>query len=295
MRILSFLFVVLLFALPSQAQTPVPVITGDFKDLKHTSSARIDKVIDGQTILMKDGKIVRLSGLFYPFATGKDQSRSMVNAKEKLERVLPENTEVMLYQTRYEDKGRVNRMGHHLAHLVIKKTGEWVNGAMVAYGYGYALTDLDNPQMVHQLYILEDLSRMAQKGLWKTGSGFDLLTPETAIQGDGTFRVVEGVVAKAATSSNNLYLNFGDDWRKDFTVKVSSAQRKVLSRKGIDPMALNGHTVRVRGWLREWNGPYMELDSIDQLEIVAAPPVVQTPPPMQEMPEPAAKAGQVNP
>lgn len=273
-------------------------MAGEFSDLKHTSSARIDKVIDGQTILMKDGKIVRLSGIFYPFVTGKDSDGSMVRAKQKLERVLPENTEVMLYQTRYEDKGRINRMGHQLAHLAVKKTGEWVNGAMVAYGYAYALTDLDNPQMVGQLYAAERLARKESRGLWAEGSDYGLLTPVTAHEGDGTFRVVEGVVTKASTSSNHLYLNFGDDWRQDFTVKVTSAQRRVLSKRGIDPMTLSGHTVLVRGWLREWNGPYMELESIDQLEVLQAPVQAEemaVQPSMPESPALLPKTRQLNP
>ena len=44
---------------------PVP-IRGDFSDMKQTATGRADKVIDEQTILMKDGKIVRLLGLDYP-------------------------------------------------------------------------------------------------------------------------------------------------------------------------------------------------------------------------------------
>lgn len=255
-----------------------PVIQGEFKDLKHTSSARIDKVIDGQTILMNDGKVVRLSGVFYPFETGEAISGSMVSAKEKLERVLPQGTEVMLYQTRNAKKGRTNRMGHILAHLVARKSGEWINGAVVAYGYAYAVTDRDTPEMAEQLYKLENAAREQERGLWAKNSPHGLLSSENAAQGDGQFRAVEGRIVKAASVRNDLYLNFGKDWRKDFTVKITPVQRRLLSRKGIDPMTLPGKKVRARGWIRDWNGPFMELEIIDHLEILeeSVPSIIET-------------------
>lgn len=251
-----------------------PVITGDFTALKHTASARVDKVIDAQTILMKDGKIIRLLGIGYPLSTGDEPDMSAIAAKERLEKLLPETTEVMLYQKRQLTdikRGRINRMGHVLAHLVNKETQEWIDGTLVSDGLAFALTDAANPEMAAQLLALEQKARSGAKGLWAKESTQGLLSAETAAQGNGQFRVVEGTVNRAATSKNNLYLNFGNDQRKDFTVMVPVALRKSLARAGTDPMALAGKTVRVRGWLREWNGPFMELETPERLEIVTTP------------------------
>ncbi len=257
-----------------------PVIKGDFTALKHVSSGRVDKVIDAQTILLKDGKIVRLLSIEYPAAAGDEPGASSIAAKARLDRLLPESAEVMLYQKRNrvaDDKtGRVNRMGHILAHLVKKDKEEWINGTLVAEGLAWVATDAANPDMADQLYALEQKARSGGKGLWAKDSGLGLLTPETASEGDGAFRVVEGTVNRAATSKNNLYLNFGDDWKKDFTVMISSEQRRLLSRKGIDPMALSGQKIRVRGWLRQWNGPLMELESPERLEILSTPPATDS-------------------
>lgn len=255
----------------AQANTPAPV-TGDFSDMKHTSSGRVDKIIDAQTILMKDGKIIRLLGIDYPQVTGGDISPAAIAGKTGLERLLPETTEVMLYQSRNAKSGRTNRMGHILAHLVLKKDNIWVNGLLVKSGIAFTVTDYSNPDMATQLYALEQSARDAKLGLWADKSPYGLLTPATASQGDGQFRVVEGTVNRAATAKNTLFLNFGTDWKKDFTVSVSPALRKSLSRKGIDPMSLSGKKVRVRGWLREWNGPYMELDTVERLEILHTEP-----------------------
>lgn len=238
--------------------------------MKHTSSGRVDKIIDASTILMKDGKIVRLLGIEYPYAPGNDTGDDVMKAKERLVKLLKEGTEVMLYQSRNAKTGRVNRMGHLRAHLVVKKDERWINGTILAEGLGWAMTDQDVAEMADQLYATESAARKANAGLWAKDSRYPLLTPETAMEGSGTFRVVEGTVAKTASIKNNLYLNFGNDWKKDFTVMITPAVRKSLARRGIDPMAFAGAKIRVRGWLREWNGPFMELETAERIEILPA-------------------------
>lgn len=276
---------------------PTPV-RGDFKEMKNSATARIGMVIDAQTIMLNDGKIVRLLGIDYPLVTGDSDGGPAIMGKTALEQRLPKGKEVLLYQNKNREKGRINRMGHTLAHVVVKDRTEWINGALVAQGIAWTSTDVTNPAMAAQLYALEDAARKAKKGLWSEGSPFGLLTPETASQGDGTFRVVEGTVNRAATSKNNLYLNFGTDWKKDFTVMITPAIRKALSKKGIDPMSLAGQKVRVRGWLREWNGPFIELETPERLEVLSTvsstAPSTETKPmadPLRILP----KAGQVNP
>lgn len=282
---------------------PEAVIKGDFKTLKHTSSNRVDKVIDEQTILMKDGKIVRLLGVDYPLGTDEDAPEQPFQAKELLDKLLPEGTEVMLYQKRQISdvkRGRVNRMGQLLAHLVRKDNDGWINGTLVANGLARALTTASNPEMIDQLYALEDKARSSAKGLWAKDSRDGLLTPDTAQDGNGQLRVVEGKVSRAATSKNNLYLNFGNDMKKDFTVMIPAALRKSLARQGTDPMNLSGKTIRVRGWIRSWNGSYMELETPERLEIVTtsgpsteAPTEPSTEP--VEKVTPPRQTGQINP
>lgn len=263
----------------TQAVQGAPLVTGDFtKQLKHTTSLRVVKVIDAQTILMNDGKIVRLSGIGYPFIAGTNDSDVALTAKLLLEKLLAAGTDVLVYQTRKQTEGRVNRMGHLLAHLVTKKNGEWINGVLLKEGLAWAEPDALNPQMAAQMYALEQQAREAKKFIWSDKSPYGVLTPETAARGAGTFRVIEGTVKRASTSKNSLFLNFGTDWRKDFTVMVSPAVRKALSREGVDPIGLTGRKIRVRGWLREWNGPFLELETPERLEILSAASASSAPP-----------------
>lgn len=305
MRILLGFFIACIFIPQAWAgantlpDTHAPIIKGDFSLMKHTTVAKVDKVIDAQTVLMKDGKIVRLLGIDYPFEQGGDITPETLAAKERLEKLLKEGSDVILWQSRNSKTGRMNRMGHILAHLETKKDGRWINGTLIDEGHAWVMTDWSNADMADQMYALEKKARAEEKGLWSKDSRYGLLTPETASAGDGSFRVVEGIVNRSATSKNNLYLNFGSDMRKDFTVRISPALRKQLAREGVDPMNLSGQHVRVRGWIREWNGPFMELESAERLEILPTqkPTDLSTEQPtLSPEPSPApAISGQLNP
>lgn len=250
-------------------ETPA-VITGDFSKLKQTSSGRIEKIIDPYMILLRDGKIIRLLGIDYPKDSGEQMSPALIAAKSRLEQLLRPDTEVELWQSFNAKSGRINRMGHLLAHVAIKKDGSWINGTLISEGLAWTVTDASNPEMADQLYKLEDKARGEKKGLWSDKLPYRILSANEAGTGNGSFRIVEGIITRAATSKNNLYLNFGNDMKKDFTVMIPAELRKAFTRRGLDPMSLQGQTVRVRGWIREWNGPFMELETPERLEIVAA-------------------------
>ena len=76
---------------------------------------------------------------------------------------------------------------------------------------------------------------------------------------------------KAAETRDRIFLNFGADWRTDFTATLASKDRRTFLAAGIDPMTLDGRRVRVRGWLYDRNGPAIDLTHPEQLEILDLP------------------------
>ena len=240
----------------------------DLTPLKRTGVGRVDQVLDGLTIVLKDKKIIRLSSIDIPDHAYPDGGTINLAAKAALETLLPSGTEVLIYQTRVAKTGRTNRLGHELAHLVKKEDGTWVNGALVENGYARAMPSDTNPEHAATLYRMEDKARDAGLLLW-TDEGWPVLSPTTAHTGIGEYRVVEGKVENAATVKNNLYLNVGKNWKDDFTVMLTPPLRRALARQGIDPLSLAGKTIRVRGYIREYNGPFLDLESATRLELPA--------------------------
>lgn len=277
-KLLSFLSLLLIIQ-PAYAQEEEKFDAlapkADLSELKHTKSGRIDKVIDGLTILLKDGTIVRLASIDIPdfhiweFAPYAEASFKLLQDK------LPERTEVMLYQTRNQKKGRVNRMNQELAHVVIKNDDVWLQGLYLANGLARVYTAPARTEMLDQMYKAEQAARKDKRGIWAKDSEYLILDPDTAQGHIGEFVIVEGVVKNAASVRNNIYLNFGKDWKTDFTVMVSPALRKKFSHQGISALSLSHTQIRVRGYLREYNGALIELEDTAHLEILEKPEILQ--------------------
>ena len=185
----------------------------DFKSLKHTKSGRIDKIIDGLTILLKDGTIIRLSSIDIPdFHIWRDAPLSD-QALTLLEKELPEGTEVLVYQTRMAKKGRINRKKQVLAHIQTKKEPIWIQGLLLSEGLAHVHLTPGSTEMTDQMLFIEKVGRSKQKGLWSSDSEYKVLTPDTVAPMMNEFVIVEGTVIKVATVRNNIYLNFGKDGR----------------------------------------------------------------------------------
>ncbi len=117
------------------------------------------------------------------------------------------------------------------------------------------------------LYAIEGKARAAGKGIWRLDY-YAVLTPLQAVGRADSFQLVEGRIVDLAKVRGRVYLNFGEDYKTDFTISIASPVRRAFEKAGIDLMGLEGARVRVRGWLRDWNGPMIELTHPAQLELL---------------------------
>jgi endonuclease YncB( thermonuclease family) len=254
-------------------EMPIPDFSSKVSGAKHTKSGRIDKIIDSLTIELKDGTIVRLASVNIPDFHIYEDAPYSEKALKFLKEKLSEGTEVMLYQTRNRKKGRINRMEQQLAHVVVKgsesENKTWIQGQLIREGLAYVHMASNNHLMLNDLYLAEDIARKEEKGIWAEDSLYRVVTPEQASDKIGDFAVIEGVVEKVATVRNNIYLNFGKDWKTDFTIQVPPATRKQFAKQGLNALNMAGQKIRVRGYLREYNGPLIELKNSAHFEVVS--------------------------
>ncbi len=73
----------------------------------------------------------------------------------------------------------------------------------------------------------------------------------------------------AAVVRGRVYLNFGPDWRTDFTIAIAPRDRRRFTRAGLLPGDWDGRRLRVRGWLKRYNGPMIEATHPEQIELLA--------------------------
>jgi len=260
--ILARMFVIILLVglvpgLPARASGPDILADG--------GQARVAAVVDGDTVVLDDGREVRMVGIQAPkLPLGRPNFPTWPlgpEAKIALERmVLGRNVNVHLAPMPEDRHGRV------LAHLTRSDDGLWLQGELLKQGLARVYTFPDNRVLAKELLGFERQARRDGVGIWAL-SYYDVRTAENVGRNIGTFQIVEGLVWDTAKVKKNIYLNFGADWRSDFTIKVKARREPLFRDAGIDLLGLKGKRVRVRGWVKSKNGPLIELDHPERLEL----------------------------
>jgi hypothetical protein len=83
----------------------------------------------------------------------------------------------------------------------------------------------------------------------------------------GRFALVEGKVVSVRESGGTVYVNFGPRWTEDFTVTLPKRNERAFAGI-VEPKRLQGRRVRLRGWIEQRGGPWLELTRPEQIEII---------------------------
>ena len=133
-------------------------------------------------------------------------------------------------------------------------------------GFARVYSFRDNRALVSAMLAIEREARGARRGIW-ADPYYRVLAPDEAARHVGSFQIVEGQVRDAAVVKRRGYLNFGADWRSDFTVTVAPRDRKLFQEAGLAIADFDGRTIRVRGWIKSFNGPMIEATHPEQIEL----------------------------
>lgn len=244
-------------------------VAADARAVRATEAAKqgqVVAVVDGDTVALDSGVEVRLVGIQAPkLPLGRSGFRAWPLAPEAKAALQAFAGGKRL--TPHFGGAREDRHGRVLAHLV-DGAGVWAQGAMLAQGLARVYSFEDNRALVREMYAIEAAARDARRGIW-AHPYYQVRKDSEAPRHIGTFQIVEGHVRDAAVVRGRAYLNFGADWRTDFTVSVPrralAAFRKAFGRK---LERIEGRHIRTRGWLRDFNGPMIEATHPEQIEVL---------------------------
>jgi len=239
------------------------------RDLAPGGSATVREIIDGDTVLLdreiSGSREVRLVGLQAPkLPLGRSGFREWPLAKDAKAAL----SEMVLDRTVELGFGgmRLDRYGRLLAHLT-REDGLWVQGALLEAGLARVYSFADNRARVAEMLARERAARTARRGIW-SHPYYAIRSPETAAKHINSFELVEGKVLDVAIVAGRAYLNFGENWRTDFTVSLTSKVVRLFTSEGLRPESYKGRRVRVRGWLQSRDGPMIEATHPDQIEVI---------------------------
>lgn len=249
-------------------------------DLSFDSGRRaVTGIIDGETLRLDDRREVKLIGALAPRAPdatdatdGRSDWPPEVEARATLERLaLGRSARLGFAGPRHDRYGRL------LAHVVLvadEGGSIWLQGAMLASGHARAYGIPGSYACSDALLAAEAAARHRRSGLWST----DAYRPRSALRTRellhlaGSYQLVEGRVQSATRVKERLYVNFGRDWRQDFSLSVAPELARANPAWAAGLLMLAGRRVRARGWITRRNGPMIEIDDASQLEVLDAPP-----------------------
>jgi endonuclease YncB( thermonuclease family) len=234
----------------------------------------VTEIVDGDTLLLDNGLVVRLVGIQAPHLalgrTGFTDWPMGEDARQALQAIALKKTVMLAYGGAEKD-----RYGRSLAQVFITdETGlVWVQEAMIKAGMARAYGFADNRACLLELLATEGRARLERVGIW--GDSYYSVRradrPAALLDLEGHYELVEGRVLLAEAGQGVVFLNFGRFWKEDFTAVIDRAGLKLFAEAGIDPTKLGGALVRVRGWVDIKDGPRIEVTHPEQIEILATP------------------------
>lgn len=217
-------------------------------------TATVSAVLDGGVVMLADGRAVALVGIALP----RGHQPFAQKAEAALEKLLL-GQEVEL---RYAGNRR-DRHGRVLAHLFLGR--RWVQGELLRRGLARVASTADNRLGVVEMLAQEDAARRARRGLWRDPF-YAVRRTEEAGRYSETFQIVEGRAVEAARVGGALFLNFGEDWRHAFAARLTPEALKLFRAEGIDPAALVGERLRLRGFINGSERPVIDITHPEQIE-----------------------------
>lgn len=233
--------------------------------------AHVLAVKDNGTLLLSTGQQVRLDAVLLPLPPAQFRKYKTWPIWQEAVSVL-QALLVGQSVTVHIQKRKTDRYGRILGHVYKREKEEnvWVQKYLIEKGLAWVFPFQKNAACAQALLQLEQKARQAKTGLWQ----HEIYRIRSAQKPVGMialankFQLVRGRVHTVAKVRNKFYLNFEKDWRRDFTVLVSKRLEKRLQQHGVDISNLKDKCIRVRGWIKIYNGPMIEMVHPLQLELL---------------------------
>lgn len=229
------------------------------------AEGKVSAVQSSDVFKLESGETIRLMMVQVPHIPGGSETGKPWPMSEQIHTAMKKKVAGKVFSFHCLKRDQ-NRHGELVA-MVKMQNGMWLQSMMIKSGWARVYSTSDFSYAAEEFYALEDKARTDNKGLWSYDSykvrGVTELNNNT-----GRFEIVEGMVLKVAATKKATYMNFGDDRRTDFTLKMDWRARRLFKKAGIDPTSYAGKHIQVRGWV-SWNGgPMIDLSHPPQIRLL---------------------------
>jgi endonuclease YncB( thermonuclease family) len=228
----------LLFILNQQAFAESCVSTHFDKEVS------IKKVIDGDTVILSDGRHIRLIGINTPeinHDNNKLSDKGAIKARSFLINLLDDHAQIQLtYGTE-----RFDKHGRTLAHLYLKNDLN-IQAELLRQGLAMPLRIAPNLSLV-DCYNNAALSAKQKKlGLW-TLSQYKTRNVSSLNGSEKGFYFISGTVERVSESRSSIWINL----QNNVALRIHKDDLNYFNKN--DLMSLHGETIEANGWLYKRN------------------------------------------
>lgn len=235
-----------------------------------TPQALAAQALSGDRFRAENGETIRLSCLRAPLKTAAPEWAE--RAQQALDALLRDAPPAMACDPATPSRDRYGQVSAQI-HLDASPTGNapvWLQGQLLSEGLAFVDPSAcfgETPRLADMI-AREAEARAARRGIWSAPFYQGKPATDMTAQDEGRYAFVRGKVVDAVRVKNKGYLNFGPDWRTDFTLMIAARDLRAFKEAGLAPLALKGRTLLARGWIIHNFGPMIELTNPAQITIL---------------------------
>ncbi len=206
----------------------------------------VSQVIDGDTLRLRDGRLVRLIGINTPEIgrEGRPSEPLAKAARKALQTLLGKTTTVGL---RF-DREKQDRYGRLLAHVYLSD-GTNIEVALLTAGLAAQIVVPPNVMQLECYQAAENNARKAGKGVWQ--NVYRPVPVKEVSHNARGFRIIRGRVLQVGESRRSVWLNFqprpSEGPREGVAVRIARTDLEWFGDRQLH--SLRGKNIIVRGWL----------------------------------------------
>lgn len=226
-------------------------------------------IADARTLVLADGRRLLLAAIDVPQMFAAPARADLTAPAGRAEAAL---APLVGRVVAFKGSGATDRHGRLPVFVFSRQTG--LEGSlqqdMVAQGLARVASFASGSGCAADLLAREREARAALRGLW-ADSRYAVRQaddPTSILPLRGRMAIVEGRVLSVRERGGTIYVNFGRRWSEDFTVTIAKRRSAAFAAGGMPPQQLSGRRVRVRGWVEDRAGPWIEVISPEQIEFV---------------------------
>lgn len=225
--------------------------------LEPQGEGRVAAVTDMRSLRLDDGREIRLAGIEYggaDKASGRAALASIAVGRDV---------------TLHAEDDAPDRYGRQTAFMFVAGSQHSIQSELLRRGAALATIDIADKNCASALAAAERTARDANLGIWAQPS----VIKNAESSGDilaaiGHFTVVEGRVRSVRQAGATTYLNFGQNWTRDFAATIPRRIMPAFENANLGPKSLENKRIRVRGIVSSRGGPRIELLRVGQIEVL---------------------------